>query len=195
MDKTLLSDHFLQHAELTSEELDTICASYFPKFIGKGDFLLRRGEVARVEGFVVSGCFRVFTTDGEGAETNLYFAAEDWWLMDIDSFIHQTPSKLGFQAIEDSAVLIINKPDKERLYQIAPKVEHLFRVMYQKAVVAWQDRVIRNHTMNAEQRYHHFVSNYPEIAKKVTNRHIASYLGITHEFVSVIRKRRLERNI
>ena len=158
------------------------------KKVAKGAYILKRGEICRFEGYVVEGCFKICVTDEKGVEKVLYFAARDWWVMEIDSFANQTASDLDIQAIEDSILLVISKSDKEQLYHKVPKVERLFRLMYQKAVAAWQRRLVRNHTMNAEERYLHFVTNYPEITALVTNKLIAGYLGITQEFVSVIRK-------
>ena len=191
----LLKDHFLRNLALTPHELDTISGYYHERKIAKGAYLLKKGEICEFEGYVAEGCFKIYVVDAKGDEKVLYFAARDWWVMEIDSFAHQTPSELYIQALEDSTLLLISKKDKEHLYQEIPKYERLFRIMSQKAVAAWQRRLVRNHTMNAEERYHHFVTTYPEIAELVTNKLIASYLGITQEFVSVIRKRRLEKKI
>ncbi|MEM6772965.1 MAG: Crp/Fnr family transcriptional regulator, partial [Bacteroidota bacterium] len=157
------------------------------------DYLLRSGSVCRFEGYVVDGCFQVSVIDAKGVEKVLYFAAPDWWVMEIDSFASQSPSSLNIQALQESTVLLISKEDKEKLYQEVPKVERFFRIMYQKSVTAWQRRLVRNHTMSAEERYEHFVGTYPEIDQLVTNKLIASYLGITQEFLSMIRKRRATR--
>ena len=191
----LLKSYFRKIVGLTPDELNAIADRYRERKVAKGDFLLRKGELCRFEGYVVEGCFKVSATDAEGAEKVLYFAVRDWWVMEIDSFAHQIPSELDIQALEDSTLLVISRENKERLYQEMPKVERLFRIMSQKAVAAWQRRLIRNHTMNAEERYHHFVTTYPEISELVTNKLIASYLGITQEFVSVIRKRRALKKI
>lgn len=180
---------------LTPNELDRITRYYQEKKIAKGTYILKRGDICQFEGYVVEGCFKVCVIDAKGDEKVLYFAAPDWWVMEIDSFANQTPSDLNIQALADSILLVISRGDKERLYHEIPKAERLFRLMSQKAVAAWQRRLIRNHTMNAEERYHHFVSTYPEITELVTNKLIASYLGITQEFVSVIRKRRSEKKI
>lgn len=191
----LLKAYFLKHIDLSSDELEVILSYYREKKVAKGTFVLRQGEICRFEGFVVEGCFKICVTDAEGSEKVLYFAAKNWWVMDIDSFGNRTPSSLDIQALADSTLLVISRHDKERLYQEVPKLERLFRIMSQKAVAAWQRRLVRNHTMTAEERYHHFVTTYPEIAMVVTNKLVASYLGITQEFVSVIRKRLSEKKI
>ena len=185
-----LKAYFLNIMELTSDELDTITRFYKEKKVKKGEYVLRKGEICRFEGYVVEGCFKICAIDEEGIEKVLYFAAQDWWVMEIDSFANQTASDLDIQALENSTLLVISRDDKERLYDEVPKAERLFRIMSQKAVAAWQKRLVRNHILNAEERYHHFVTTYPEITAVVTNKLIASYLGITQEFVSVIRKRR-----
>ena len=190
MHQELLKSHFRKIAVLTPRDLDSIVHQYREKKVGKGAFVLRKGEICRFEGYVVDGCFKISTTNTAGNEKVLYFAAPDWWVMEIDSFANQTASQFDIQAIEDSTLLVISKNDKEQLYREIPKAERLFRIMAQKAVAAWQRRLVRNHTMNAEERYHHFVTTYPGIRELVTNKLVASYLGITQEFVSVIRKRR-----
>ncbi|MEL6191383.1 MAG: Crp/Fnr family transcriptional regulator [Bacteroidota bacterium] len=190
MHHELLKNHFLRNVDLTPGELETITQSFRVEKVARGEYLLRKGEICSMEGYVVEGCFKVYVIDEKGDEKILYFAASDWWVMEIDSFANQTPSDLYIQAITDSTLLLISRNDKEQLYQKNPKVERLFRIMSQKAVAAWQRRLVHNHTMSAEARYHHFVSTYPEIAGMVTNKLIASYLGITQEFLSVIRKRR-----
>ncbi len=187
----LLKEHFLRYEYLTKSELETITECFHEKKVSKSDHLLRAGEICRFEGFVLHGCFKVFTINAKGEEKILYFAIRDWWVMEIDSFVNQTASQLYIQSLQESSLLTISKTKKEELYKAIPKMERIFRIMSQKAVAAWQRRLIRNHTMTAEERYHHFVTSYPEIAASITNKQTASYLGITQEFVSVIRKRRL----
>lgn len=184
----LLKENINKNVQFSKLELEKLCKYFYPKLIKKKAFLLKQGTICKFEGFVVEGCFRIFTIDKKGNENTLYFAAKDWWLMDIDSFMNQSPSNLNIQALEDSQVLLINRADKLALYESIPIVEKLFRVMSQKALVAWQRRLIRNHCLTAKERYHYFINNYPNIASKLNDKQIASYLGITHEFLSKIKK-------
>jgi CRP-like cAMP-binding protein len=108
--------------------------------------------------------------------------------MDNDSFMNQGPSNLNIQALEDSTVLLINRKDKLDLYETLPVVEKLFRIMSQKALVAWQRRLINNNCLTAKERYQNFSNKYPDILSKISDRQLASYLGITHEFLSKIKK-------
>ena len=189
MTADLLIAHINKNAHFSETEQEEFCKYFLPKSIKRKAFLLRQGQVCRFEGFVVEGCFRIFTIDKKGNENTLYFAAKDWWLMDIDSFMNHKPSDLNIQALEDSEVLIITQKDKSILYDSVPLAEKFFRIMFQKSIVAWQRRLIRNHSLTAKERYSHFISNYPKIASKLTDRQTSSYLGITHEFLSKIKKR------
>lgn len=188
MTLSLLKQNIKNLVEMSDEDIELFTSYFKSKKIKKKDFLLREGNVFSFEGFVVEGCFRVFTIDEKGNENTLYFAATDWWLMDIDSFTNQTASNLNIQALEDSKVLLINRTNKISLYETIPSVEKLFRVMFQKALVAWQRRLVSNHCQTAKERYSIFIETYPHIASKLTDKQIASYLGITHEFLSKIKK-------
>lgn len=183
----LLKDNISKHLALSDQELDTISTHFSFKEVKKKSFLLRGGKTCRFEGFVLKGCFRVFTIDQKGNEINLYFAVGGWWLMDIDSFTNQTPSDLFIQALEDSQVLLISREEKSKLYESLPVVEKLFRIIFQKALVSWQRRLVRNHSMTAKERYLHFIDAYPSISAKLSNKNLASYLGISHEFLSKIK--------
>ncbi len=123
----------------------------------------------------------------------LYFAVADWWVGDIDSFTNQVPARLFIEAVEDSEVLLISKEDKEELYETLPKVEKLFRIMGQKTIVALQHRMISNLSKTADERYIDYITKYPQIVQRLTNLQIAAYLGISHEFLSKIRKKIVQK--
>ncbi|MBX2876544.1 MAG: Crp/Fnr family transcriptional regulator [Saprospiraceae bacterium] len=188
MPQDRLKEHIRGIIQIPEADLEAICACFQPQTVEKGTFLLRHGQICNFEGFVLEGCFRTFIIDEAGRENILHFSVRDWWLMDIDSFMNRRPSDLNIQALETSKVLLISQSDKQSLYQEVPIVEKLFRGMFQKALVAWQRRLIRNHCLTAKERYHHFINTYPEISSKLTDRQIASYLGITHEFLSKIKR-------
>ncbi|WP_298371269.1 Crp/Fnr family transcriptional regulator [uncultured Lutibacter sp.] len=188
MSHYLLEQNIKKNIHLSNEDLTTVSNYFKPLDLKRKEFLLTQGSICKFEGFVVDGCFRVFTLDKKGNENTLYFAAKDWWLMDIDSFMNQTASNLNIQALEDSKVLLISRKDKVSLYESLPIVEKLFRIMSQKALVSWQRRLIRNHSFTAKERYFHFIETYPDISSKLTDKQIAGYLGISHEFLSKIKK-------
>ncbi|WP_298501891.1 Crp/Fnr family transcriptional regulator [uncultured Maribacter sp.] len=189
----LLKNNIKKNISVSDAELNSICSPFRASDVKKGDFLLTQGSACTFEGFVTEGCFKIFTLDKKGNENILYFAVKDWWLIDTDSFMNRTPSDLNMQALEDSTVLMIDKSSKEKLYHEFSIVEKLFRIMSQKAITAWQRRLIRNHSLTAKERYLHFVSTYPNITSKLTDRQIASYLGITHEFLSKIKRKAIAK--
>ena len=185
----LLKTGISKHISLSDKEMEDFCGLFQQKEIRKKEFLLREGEVCKFEGFVTKGLFRVYHIDQTGFEQILYFAIEGWWITDIDSFTNETPSQLFIEALEDSEVLLINKKDKEFAYENLQKVEKLFRVMTQKTHVALQRRMIDNLSKTADQRYIDFIEKYPQLFQRLTNLQIAAYLGISHEFLSKIRKK------
>jgi len=187
--KALLKQNIAQHISLSENEIEDFCNLFEQKLIPKKNFLLREGEICKFEGFVTKGLFRVYHIDKNGFEQILYFAIENWWITDIDSFTTETPSQLFIEALEDSEVLVISKKDKEFAYTNLPKIEKLFRVMTQKTHVALQRRMIDNLSKTAESRYIEFTEKYPQLIQRLSNIQIAAYLGITNVFLSNIRKK------
>lgn len=185
----LLKRNIAAHILLSENETEEFCNLFEQKSIPKKSFLLREGEVCKFEGFVTKGLFRVYHIDKSGFEQILYFAAENWWIADIDSFTNETPSQLFIEALEDSEVLVISKKNKEFAYANLPKIEKLFRIMTQKTHVALQRRIIDNLSKTAESRYIEFTEKYPQLTQRLSNIQIAAYLGITNVFLSNIRKK------
>jgi CRP-like cAMP-binding protein len=185
----LLKQNIALHISLSEHETEAFCNLFQHKLIKKKNFLLREGEVCKFEGFVVKGLFRVYHIDQNGFEQILYFAIENWWITDIDSFTNEKPSQLFIEALEDSEVLLINRKDKEFAYKHLPEIEKLFRVMTQKTHVALQRRMIDNLSKTAEQRYVEFSEKYPQLLSRLSNIQVAAYLGITNVFLSNIRKK------
>lgn len=155
----------------------------------KKTHLLREGEICQFEGFIKQGCTRTYYLDENGFEVTLLFAVEDWWITDIDSFNNKTPSKIFIEALEDTEIYILNPETKEELLQKVPKFERAFRLMMQRYVVTLQKRLINTISEPATDRYLEFIRVYPTIPQRVAQYYIASYLGVSKEFVSTIRKR------
>jgi CRP-like cAMP-binding protein len=189
-----LKEHILKHIQISDEHLEEFCNAFTFQKITKKEFLLKEGEHCKFEGFVINGCFKVYHSDQKGTEQILYFAIEDWWITDVDSFTTLKPSQLNIQALENSEVLLISKTDKEALYQKIPEIEKLFRIMSQKTLIALQRRIIENLSKTADQRYIDFITKYPQIAGRLTNIQIGAYLGVSHEFVSRIRRKIVTKN-
>lgn len=185
----LLRQSLEKHLHLTDEEFAQFCAPFYVLQAKKKQMLLRAGEICRFEGFVNKGCLRIYYLDEKGFEKVLYFAVEGWWITDIDSFTNQSPSILNIEALEDCEILMITYPYKNALYETLPKVEKLFRIMTQKTHVALQRRMISTISKTADERYIEFIRKYPDMEQRLSQQQMAGYLGISHEFLSKIRKK------
>jgi CRP-like cAMP-binding protein len=187
MDLQPFLDNIAKHVNLTNEEVDFLLSKTIRRRYLNGQFVLQQGDIARVESYVLSGCLKTFRTDNDGKEHILMFAIEDWWTADLRSFITQTPSKYNIQCLEDCELVQISHNTIEDLYEKIPKLERFFRIIVQNAYVALQDRLVRDHSVSARERYLQFRSRYPAIEQRVPQYMIASYLGVTKEFLSKIR--------
>ena len=154
----------------------------------KNDFLFRNGQPCKYDSYVVKGSLKAFYLNAKtGNEEILFFAIERWWATDLDSFANQTKSRYNIQALEDSILLQIDFQSFIKLLNEIPKMERYFRIIIESYISAIQWRVISLNSFTAEERYKDFVSQYPKIAQRVPQYLIASYLGITPEFLSRIR--------
>ena len=172
-----------------SEELAFFNSLLEYKKIPKKTFLLQEGEVCTFEGYVLSGCLRTFYIDPNGFETILLFPIEDWWVSDVASFHEQTPSKLFIETLETCELLTLSLERKERLLKEVPSFERVFRLMIQRHLASTQNRLINTISKTAADKYNDFLTLYPSISQRVPQHYIASYLGISPEFLSKIRAR------
>jgi len=187
MDIKPFLDYLKQYIELTSTEESILLEKIRIKTYLKGQFVVQNGDVCRYENFVLSGCLKTFYIDNEGQEHIVMFAIENWWTADLGSFVTQTPAELNVQCVEDSELVQIHYDDLQQLYLEVPKLERFFRIIIQNAFVAAQQRIIRNFSLPAADRYIQFREQYSKIEQRVPQYMIASYLGITKEFLSKIR--------
>lgn len=185
----LLLKNISQYINLSEEDFKQFVKPFEYKKFKKKEVVLKEGDCCLFEGFVLNGCFKIYYLNEKGFEQTLYFAVEGWWITDIDSLINNVPSILNIEALEDSEVLMIAKKDKEYLYETMPQIEKLFRIMNQKSSVALQRRILSLTGKTADKRYLEFLEKYPGLEQKLTQQQVASYLGITHEFLSKIRKK------
>lgn len=189
----LLLQNIARHIYLEPDESRFFTSVIQVRHLRKKEFLLQAGEVCRYESFVLKGCLRNYYLDNKGDEHILQFSVEDWWTSDLYSLLTQTPSTQFIDTLEDSTLAMIEKDDLERLYRQVPKFERFFRIMLQNAFIAQQQRILQNIGNTAEERYLAFRKKYPTLELRLPQHQIASYLGITPEFLSKIR-RKLARN-
>jgi CRP-like cAMP-binding protein len=177
-----------KHISLDKEEVSYFISLLKKEKIPRKDMVLKEGQVCREICFVNSGALRAFYADSAGKESTIMFAVADWWITDMFCFINQLPAMLNIEAIEDSVIVQLQKEQLDELYAKIPKIERYFRILMQNAYVREQLRVIQNLSLSAEKRYDIFLDKYPQVAQQVTQKQIASYLGITPEFLSMIKR-------
>lgn len=159
------------------------------KTFPKKTILLHEGEVCQFEAYVNSGCLRTYYINENGFEVVLQFSIEDWWVSDIASFDSQKPSHLFIETLEDVEVLVLSHENKERLLHEIPTFERFFRILLRRNLAATQSRLIQTMAKPAQEKYLDFIKLYPTISQRVAQHYIASYLGISPEFLSKIRSR------
>ena len=193
MEKQKLINHLRQVIKITEQEELEICKAFHFRKVRRKQFLLQEGDVCRYYNFVLAGCFRMFLADEKGTEHIIQFATENWWVADIGSFHSRQPSSFYIEALEPSEVLRISKDDLINLYQNNPKLDRYFRVLVENAFVKMQQRVVQNISSTAEERYQDFIDKYPHLINRIPQIHIASFIGITPEFLSKVRKNLMSR--
>lgn len=159
------------------------------KRVPKKTFLLQAGEVCSIEAFIIKGCARVYYVNEHGTEVILQLAIEGWWLSDIASFHEQTPSKLYIETLEACELWILTPTTKELLLKSMPKFERFFRLLVQRNLSVMQNRLCQTIAQPAQEKYLDFISRYPSLPQRVPQHYIASYLGISPEFLSKVRRK------
>ncbi|MDW9381521.1 cyclic nucleotide-binding domain-containing protein [Chryseobacterium sp. JV558] len=186
-------NHFKKYLPLNNEEIQALKDRVTERKIKRRQFLLQEGDVCKYFTYVQSGCFKMYGVDDKGVEHNLAFATEDDWISDIGSLHKEISSKLFIEAIEPSVVLQISKGDLWFLYTNYPKFDRNFRVIIENKYIELQDRLLQTFSTTALERYESFISQYPHLANRLPNTQIASYLGITAEFLSKIKNERFKK--
>lgn len=180
--------YFQQYIPLKKSEVALITQRIRVRHVKRRELILQEGFVCNYYYFVVKGCFKMYGIDDKGNEHNLQFAAENDWVMDIGSFHSKKASQLFIEALEPSEIIQIEQQDLYFLYQSIPKLDRIFKIIVENKFVELQNRLLQTISSNAEQRYLSFLDQYSDLANRLPNTQIASYLGITPEFLSKIRK-------
>jgi CRP-like cAMP-binding protein len=162
---------------------------FVPSHLPAAAFLQRAGTVPKYSAFVARGCLRRYVIDAQGREHIVQFAPETWWIADTSSLVNGTPSQYFIDALEDSDLLLIDPPSHESIVQKVPGYADAFRKGLQKHAAARDERIVSNLSASAEERYLAFLQTYPSIAARVPQRMLASYLGVSPETVSRIRRK------
>jgi CRP/FNR family cyclic AMP-dependent transcriptional regulator len=172
---------------VSPEEITLFNSLLEVKTVPKKTMLLQEGETCNFEAYITKGCIRTFYIDENGFEVTLQFAIEDWWVSDLASFHEQKPSSMFIETLEESELLLLSPATKEMLLSRVPKMERVFRLMVQRNLSVLQSRLFKTITTSAQEKYLDFIERYPTIPQRVAQHYIASYLGISPEFLSKVR--------
>lgn len=183
--------HVQKRVHLSENEMNEFLSTFRLKKVKKRQFIIQPDFTATHRNYLLEGAMRGYVINEEGQEHTIQFAIEDWWITDYNSYIYQKPATMFVMAIEDSTILQIDFKTEQELKRSHPKFETFFRIMAERSTAYMQRRVIENTTLTAKERYEKFYTKYPDFLQRFPQYSVASYLGITTEFLSRIRNNKL----
>ncbi|WP_323789382.1 Crp/Fnr family transcriptional regulator [Psychroserpens sp.] len=172
----------------SEEQIKMIESVFYHVKFKKGDTILKANDRVDHQYYILEGCLRSYHIDKLGKEHTIQFGIKDWWISDYTAFFSASKAIMTIEVIQNAIMYRISNEDKEKLYLKIPKIETFFRKKLERAFAAFQKRILSNLSQTATERYLNFIETYPNIEKSIKNYHIASYLGITTESLSRIRK-------
>lgn len=182
-----LINYLNKSTTLSKEEELLILSKVKSRKYLKGQYILQQGDTCRYLSFVVQGTTRTFHIDDKGKENTFRFAIENWWAVDLQSFYEQNASITNVQCLESTEIVQIPRQNLEELYMKIPKLERLFRILFQKVSISLEKRIINNLSLSAKEQYLLFIKEYPDFEQRIPQYMVASYLGITKQYLSEIR--------
>lgn len=183
-----------EKVDLSEGDIDVLKHFFIPKKVRKRQYILNAGDVCQYITFVEKGMLRSFTVDSEGSEYVVQFAIEGWWISDVGSFVSGKEALYNIEALEDSELLHLSKSQMDELVAQLPVMERFFRLLMQNNIVSLQRRVVAYMSLSAEEKYLKLMEVAPDIMQRASQQHIASYLSITPETLSRVRKKVAERD-
>ena len=172
----------------TPHEIKIIESVFHKVNVKKGTILINAGSIVDFQYYILDGCLRSYHVNAHGKEYTVQFGIKDWWISDFTAFFNSEKAIMTIEVIQDSTLYKISKTERDYLYSKIPKIDRFFRIKLEKAFASFQKRILANLSQSATERYLSFITRYPNIEQNVKNYHIASYLGITTESLSRLRK-------
>lgn len=189
-----MKEHLLKYDFFTEKQVDRVISSFTKKHFGKKDHIVRAGEPARYVYFILKGCVRSFLIDFEGKEHTILFGTEGYWIGDLQAFIDKKNNSYNYQALEKTDALAISKQSWDKLIAEEPSFAKYVSILFRNALIVQQDRIVEIFTLSAEDRYYNLIANRKDLLNRVSQKYIASYIGITPAFLSQIRKKAAKRS-
>jgi len=190
----LLYEKIKEYVTAEDQDLNLIDAYFQHQKIKKGTLLNKDGEVTRHAIFVVKGLFRTFIIDEQGVEHILQFSMPGWWTGNLASLLSGKPSRFFVEALEDAEILIISKDAWNSLLEKAPFYLDYHRKLVERSLIATQDRLLEAYSVDARKKYLHLLETFPDILQRVPQYMIASYLGMSRETLSRVRRQLARKN-
>lgn len=176
--------------KLSESEISILKLSFKPRKLRRHQYFLQAGEVCKYAGFIVKGAVKQYTVDETGKESILGLLIENWWAADRESFMNETPSPYFFDAFEQTELLVVTRDENYDLLMKQRFIGELFRVLSERQATQLLKRVHATKSLTAEQRLDDFERSYPQLVQRFPQHIIASYLGMTKETLSRIRRRK-----
>lgn len=184
----ILFKHIEQKVSLTATDKELISTFFTKKSLRKKQYLLQAGDICSHLSFVAKGLLRTYNVDDKGEEHMSVFGSEGWWISDFSSFLSVQPAVFNIDAIEDTELLMISRPDYDEFTLQVPVMDRYFRILYQNSLVTKERRLMSSITHTAAQKYVQLIDSNPEIINRIPQKMIASYLGIAPETLSRIKR-------
>jgi len=182
--------HINQFVAVSKEDFQRIITFFEFQNVSKKQVLIQAGSSSTHNYFVLKGCLHMYFTNEKGVERTVQFAIDDWWMTDCLAYLNQTKTEFSIQAVEDTQLLSISFSEQERLLQDFPLLERYFRIMYQIGYGSSLRKMKHLFDFSKEEIYLHFTEHFPDFAQRVPQYLIASFLGLTPEYVSEIRAKK-----
>lgn len=185
----VLIHHIRKKVEIDEDQIELLKSFFIHKKLGRKEYLLKEGDICGNLAFVNKGILKSYILDDKGNERINLFAFEGWWISDFNSFLNEEKAFLNIDAVEDSELLLLSRKNYEELTLKIPVMDRYFRILYQNSLVTKDYRLVISHNFTAEEKYLQLVESHPDITQKLSHALIASYLGLSQETVSRIRKK------
>jgi CRP-like cAMP-binding protein len=188
-----LITHINKRVPITDAEAAEIIAAFKLTQIKKRQFIIQPDFIAKYRNYILKGAFRGYVVAENGQDHTIQLAVDDWWISDYNSYIFQKPASMFVVALEDGIILQLSQENEQKLKLANPKFETFFRIMAERTAAYFQRRIISALTLTAEERYEEFVNRYPVLVQRIPQYAIASYLGMSTEFLSKIRHNKVRK--